>query len=378
LPNRVCELLGIDLPLLAFSHCRDVVVEVSKAGGFGVLGASAHSPEGLEQELAWIDRNIGGRPYGVDILIPGNLAVDSPDLTRADVIKLIPDEHKQAVFELLAEHDIEASMPDASNERWGSAAISVGKVAGERLMDVAFEHPISLIANALGVPTPEMVERAHAADIPVAALVGAKEHAIKQADAGVDIIVAQGTEAGGHCGEVSTMVLVPEVVKAVKDRGNPIVLGAGGIITGAQMAAALALGADGVWTGSVWLTTHESETEPLTQQKMIAASSRDAVRSRGRTGKPARQLRSSWTEMWERADRPDPLPMPLQMMISEPTLRRVDALAAKGHEGAKDLATYFVGQGVGLLDSVRYSKDVVVSMAEEMTEAIDRLQQFTE
>jgi len=144
------------------------------------------------------------------------------------------------------------------------------------------------------------------------------------------------------------------------------------------MAAALALGADGVWTGSVWLTTHESETEPLTQQKMIAATSRDAVRSRGRTGKPARQLRSSWTEMWERPDRPDPLPMPLQMMISEPALRRVDALAAKGHEGAKDLATYFVGQGVGLLDSVRYSKDVVASMAEEMTEAIERLQGFTE
>ncbi len=378
MPNRACELLGIDIPLFAFSHCRDVVVEVSKAGGFGVLGAATHSPEGLEQELAWIDRNIGGRPYGVDILIPGKLAVDSPDLTRADVIKLIPDEHRQAVFELLAEHDIEASMPDASNASWGSAAVSVGKVAGERLLDVAFEHPISLIANALGVPTPEMVERAHSADIPVAALVGAKEHAIKQADVGVDIIVAQGTEAGGHCGEVSTMVLVPEVVRAVKDRGNPIVLGAGGIITGAQMAAALALGADGVWTGSVWLTTHESETEPLTQQKMIAASSRDAVRSRGRTGKPARQLRSSWTEMWERPDRPDPLPMPLQMMISEPTLRRVDALAAKGHEGAKDLATYFVGQGVGLLDSVRHTKDVVASMAEEMTEAIERLQEFTQ
>jgi NAD(P)H-dependent flavin oxidoreductase YrpB (nitropropane dioxygenase family) len=376
-PNRICELLGIDLPLLAFSHCRDVVVEVSKAGGFGVLGASAHSPEGLEQELAWIDRNIGGRPYGVDILVPGKLAVDSPDLTRADVLKLIPEEHLKAVLDLLTEHGVEASLPDGANERWGNAAVSVGKVAGERLMDVAFEHPISLIANALGVPTPEMIERARSMNIPVAALVGAKEHAIKQADAGVDIIVAQGTEAGGHCGEIATMVLVPEVIRAVKDRGNPIVLGAGGIITGAQMAAALALGADGVWTGSVWLTTHESETEPLTQQKMIAASSRDAVRSRGRTGKPARQLRSSWTEMWEQPDTPDPLPMPLQMMISEPALRRVDAVAAKGHEGAKDLATYFVGQGVGLLDSVRYSKDVVREMAEEMTEAIERLQEFT-
>jgi NAD(P)H-dependent flavin oxidoreductase YrpB (nitropropane dioxygenase family) len=375
--NRICELLGIDLPLLAFSHCRDVVVEVSKAGGFGVLGASANSPDGLEQELAWIDRNIGGRPYGVDILIPGKLAVDSPNLTHADVLELVPAEHRQAVAALMAEHDVDLSTPEELRERWGNAAVSVGKAAGERLMDVAFEHPISLIANALGVPTPEMVERAHAADVPVAALVGAKEHAIKQADAGVDIIVAQGTEAGGHCGEISTMVLVPEVINEVRDRGNPIVLAAGGIITGSQMAAALALGADGVWTGSVWLTTHESETEPYTQQKMIAASSRDAVRSRGRTGKPARQLRSSWTEMWERPDTPDPLPMPLQMMISEPALRRVDALAAKGHAGAQDLATYFVGQGVGLLTSVRHTRDVVQEMAADMAAAIERLQEFT-
>jgi NAD(P)H-dependent flavin oxidoreductase YrpB (nitropropane dioxygenase family) len=219
-----------------------------------------------------------------------------------------------------------------------------------------------------------MVAMGKAHGVPVAALVGAKEHAVRQVNAGVDILVVQGTEAGGHCGEVSTLVLVPEVLAAIKGMRDVPVLAAGGIMNGRQMAACMAMGAAGVWTGSVWLATVESETTEIFREKMIEASSRDAVRSRGRTGKPARQLRSSWTEAWDRAPAsPGALPMPLQSLISEHALRTVDRAAAAGNLAARDMVTYFVGQGVGLVDSVRSSGQVVQSFKEEFLDAVQHL-----
>jgi NAD(P)H-dependent flavin oxidoreductase YrpB (nitropropane dioxygenase family) len=213
--------------------------------------------------------------------------------------------------------------------------------------------------------------------IPVAALVGAKEHAIKQVHAGVDLIVAQGTEAGGHCGEVTTLVLIPEVLEAIADvpGGRDIpVLAAGGIVTGRQMAATVALGAAGAWTGSVWLTTEEAETAPHTKLKMVAASSRDTIRSAGRTGKPSRQLVSDWTNAW--APNPGgraPLPLPLQAMVAEPALRRIDKLAQNGHPGAQALSTYFVGQGVGLMNKIKPAREVVLEFIEDYLSAAERL-----
>ena len=179
---------------------------------------------------------------------------------------------------------------------------------------------------------------------------GAKHHAVKQAEAGVDILIVSGTEAGGHCGEVSTMVLVPEVAEAVASFKDVSILAAGGIVTGRQMAAAMAIGAHGVWTGSVWLTTIQSETAPIIKEKFLAAASNQTVRPKRRTGKYSRQVRSPWTDAWEgREDAPDPLPMPLQSLVSEPALSRVNKLAATGHAGSRPVATYCVGQGVGPL-----------------------------
>jgi NAD(P)H-dependent flavin oxidoreductase YrpB (nitropropane dioxygenase family) len=204
--------------------------------------------------------------------------------------------------------------------------------------------------------------------------VGAKEHAIKQVQAGVDVVVAQGTEAGGHCGEVTTMVLVPEVIEAIRPVRDVPVLAAGGIVTGRQMAAAVALGAAGAWTGSVCLTTEEAETAPYTIQKLLAATSRDTVRSKARTGKPSRQLRSAWTRAWEAdAGGPAPLPVPLQSVISETVRRRLDTLAEKGNKGAQDLATYWVGQGVGLMNKVRPAREVVHDMIGDCVDATERL-----
>lgn len=362
----ICEQYGIDFPLFAFSHCRDVVAAVTNAGGFGVLGGAAYTPEQLDQELTWIDEQVKGKPYGIDIIVPAKFEGKGENLSGHQLSDRIPDEYKAFIAELLAQHDIE---PD-EKPRLGSAMLSGSN--GERLLEVAVAHPIRMMANALGVPPDYMIKSGKDNDIPVAALVGAKEHALKQVAQGVDLIVAQGTEAGGHCGEVSTLVVVPEVIEAI-DNAVPV-LAAGGIVTGRQMAACVALGAAGAWTGSVWLTTEEAETAPHTVQKMLTATSRDTIRSTGRTGKPARQLVSDWTDAWRPNDTGHPtLPLPLQSMIAEPTLRRIDKLAATGHPGAQALSTYFVGQGVGLMNKVKPARDVVFEFAEDYIAAAERL-----
>jgi NAD(P)H-dependent flavin oxidoreductase YrpB (nitropropane dioxygenase family) len=170
------------------------------------------------------------------------------------------------------------------------------------------------------------------------------------------------------------MVLVPEVVRALEAIGSPAhVLAAGGIVTGEQMAAAMAMGAAGAWCGSVWLTTPESEVSPTVREKLLAATSRDTIRSRSRTGKPSRQLRSPWTDAWEAEDAPAPLPMPLQSFVSEPALRYVDKLSESGHAGARDLATYWVGQGVGLMNEPISAGAVVQQFKEDFLRAVERL-----
>ncbi len=372
----VSERFGVEFPLFAFSHCRDVVAAVTNAGGFGVLGAIAYSAEDLDTELSWIDRQVGGRPYGVDVLVPGKI----DEAARGDgaaILEAIPPAHRDFVAHLFSKYGVPGDVPGLSPA--GGDAGEIGqRVTAEgatALIDVALKHPIGLIASALGPPPPVMVEKARAAGVPVAALVGTVEHARRQVAAGADLIVAQGSEAGGHTGEISTMVLVPQVVDAVA----PIpVLAAGGIATGRQMAAALALGASGVWCGSVWLTTEEAETDPVVKRKMLAATSRDTVRSRSRTGKPARQLRSAWTAEWDEApESPGSLPMPLQMLLAEGAMGRIVQAAESGNPGAQDLANYFVGQVVGQMNHIKPARQVVYDMIEEFAETIERLDRLT-
>lgn len=370
--NAVCRMVGCEFPLFAFSHCRDVVVAVSKAGGFGVLGATRFTPDQLEEELAWIDAHIDGAPYGVDVLVPEivdpRVAEFQDNEQRAAAIS---DLHRRFTAQLLKQYGVDVS-PEEVVRYEGRAGITPEN--GYAQMEVAFRHPIRLIANALGIAPPRMIEEGKKRGVPVAALVGAKEHALRQAAAGVDIIVAQGTEAGGHCGEVSTLVLIPEVVRALKGAGHHIpVLAAGGIMTGAQMAGMMAAGAQGAWTGSVWLATTESETSEAFREKMVAARSRDTVRSRSRTGKPARQLKTAWHEAWDAAEGPGPLPMPLMGMVSEPAFQRIEKSVVNGNEAARDLVSYFVGQGVGLVDQVRSAKGVVQNFREEFVEAVAEL-----
>ncbi len=370
--NKVCALTGCEFPLFAFSHCRDVVVAVSKAGGFGVLGATRFTPEQLEEELVWIDEHIDGAPYGVDVLVPETVDPRVAEFAdNAQRAAAISAEHRAFTAGLLSQYGI-ATAPEDVVRYEGRSGITPEN--GYALMDVAFRHPIKLIANALGIAPPRMIAEGKARGIPVAALVGAKEHALRQAAAGVDIIVAQGGEAGGHCGEVSTLVLIPEVVRALKQGGYDIpVLAAGGIMTGAQMAGMMAAGGQGAWTGSVWLATTESETSEAFRDKMIAARSRDTVRSRSRTGKPARQLKTAWHEAWDAPGGPGTLPMPLMGMVSEPSFAKIEKAAFNGNEQALELVSYFVGQGVGLIDQVRSAKGVVQDFREEFVEAVAEL-----
>ncbi|HXB77093.1 MAG TPA: nitronate monooxygenase family protein [Bradyrhizobium sp.] len=369
--SPVCDMLGVEFPLFAFSHCRDVVAAVSRAGGFGVLGATTHTPETIEQELKWIDDHVDGKPYGLDVLIPENISTSGEkNVTWNGLETRISAQHRAFTRNLLNKHGIELTttrVPDNQPQPF-DAGLAL------EVLEASFRHPIRLIANALGVPPKAMIEMGRKHDVPVAALVGAKEHALRQVAAGVDILVVQGTEAGGHCGEVSTMVLVPEVIKAIREIRDVPVLAAGGIMTGRQMAACMAMGAAGVWTGSVWLATVESETSEIFREKMIAASSREAVRSKSRTGKPARQLRSVWTDAWDRDPAsPGALPMPLQSIISRDAFDSIDRSALAGNTKARELVSYFVGQGVGLIDSVKSAGTVVQEFKQDFAEAVERM-----
>jgi NAD(P)H-dependent flavin oxidoreductase YrpB (nitropropane dioxygenase family) len=370
--SRVCDILGVEFPILAFSHCRDVVAAVSNAGGFGVLGAVAHTPEQLDIDLTWIEEETKGKPYGVDLLLPQKyVGADEGGLTRESVKALLPPEQQAFVDDILKRYDV-PPLPDGTKKGRGGGVIREAPNGYEPLLDVAFAHKIRLIASALGSPPPSLVERSAQHDVAVAALAGSITHAVRHKALGVDLIVAQGTEAGGHTGEIATMVLVPEVVDAVSP--TPVIA-AGGIASGRQMAAAMALGAEGVWCGSVWLTTEEAETHPVVKQKFLAATSRDTIRSRSLTGKPARMLRSKWTEEWERPDAPPPLTMPLQSSLVAEAQARIERASMREGSGAAELANYFVGQVVGRMNTVKSARQVVMDM---ITEYIDVAEKFTE
>jgi NAD(P)H-dependent flavin oxidoreductase YrpB (nitropropane dioxygenase family) len=371
--QTITTMLGVEFPILAFSHCRDVVAAVTNAGGFGVLGAVAHTPEQLDVDLRWIESETSGGRYGVDLLLPVSYAgADEGGLEREAVRQLLPPAQQQFVDDIMRRYEVPEVPEELRLEPQRNVLENVAQKGYEPLLDVAFAHDIALVASALGPPPPGLITRAHDSGVAVAALAGTISHAERHRDAGVDVIVAQGTEAGGHTGEVSTLVLVPEVVDAVA----PVpVLAAGGIGNGRQIAAAMALGAAGVWCGSVWLTTEEAETHPVVKQKFIAATSRDTIRSRSLTGKPARMLRSAWTDEWERPDAPDTLPMPLQSALVADAQRRIARAAATAGSGANHLANYFVGQVVGQLDGIRPARQVVLEM---MTEYADVVRGFAE
>ncbi len=367
--TRLCDTFGIEFPIFAFSHCRDVVAAVSKAGGLGVLGALAFpTAEALEVELDWIDAHVGGKPYGVDVVMPIKYeGVEQGGLDKATLENMIPERHRRYIEDTLDRYKV-PKLPEG--EAAHESLLAWSHAGGRSQVDVALNHPIKLIANALGTPPEDVVEKCHARGIKVAALIGTPEQAKRQVAAGVDIVIASGTEAGGHTGEISTFVLVPQVVDAVAPAP---VLAAGGIGDGRQAAAALALGADGVWTGSIWLACSESDLHPVALQKVLRASSRDTVRSRSLSGKPARQLRTAWTDAWDGPESPGTLPMPLQFMATADAVSRIHRYAHVETSNAKELVGTPIGQIVGAIKQVRPAKEIVYEMVNECVDTLSKL-----
>jgi NAD(P)H-dependent flavin oxidoreductase YrpB (nitropropane dioxygenase family) len=364
--TEICDRLGIEFPIFAFTHCRDVVAAVSNAGGFGVLGAIGFSPEELAVELAWLDEHVGDHPYGVDIVIPGKyegMGETDPVKLEAQLQAMVPDDHRRFARRVLAEHGV----PEVPPEQRRSGMMGWTEATGKPLLAEALAHDkVRVIANALGTPPTDVIDQVKSSGRMIGALAGSVKHARSHKDAGLDFIVCQGTEGGGHTGEIGSLVLWPEVIDAVA----PLpVLAAGGIGTGRQIAAALAVGAQGVWTGTLWLTVEEADVAAGQMKSYLDATSADTVRSKSFTGKPCRMLKNDWTEAWERPDTPDPLPMPLQMLVS------IEAVGAAHRypEQAKDVTFNPCGQIIGRATRVRKARDVIYDLVEEYVESVDRL-----
>ncbi len=368
----IAEELGLEVPVFAFSKAPAVVAAVSRAGGMGVLGAVAYTVDQLRDALDWIDANVDGKPYGVDVVMPakyvdGGAGHDAP-LDPSVLENMISPRHRAFIEELLARHEVPPLPPGET--AWHNLLAWTEQTTRPQV-EMVLKRNIKLLANALGPPPRDIVDAAHARGIKVAALTGAPAHARKHIANGVDIIVAQGTEAGGHCGEISTMVLVPEIVDAV---GPDVpVLAAGGIGCGRQVAAALALGAQGAWTGSIWLTAAESDVEPLVKQKLLKAGSRDTVRSRALTGKPARQLKTGWSDAWDDPAGPGALPMPLQFMATADATSRIHRFAGQPGNRAAELLTSPVGQIVGRMNDEQPVAEIMETMIRELEASIRRL-----
>ena len=366
--TKITEMFGIELPIFAFSHCRDVVVEVSKAGGFGVLGCSRFNAEALEQELKWIDDHIDGKPYGVDLLMPAKIKRGITGEKKLDLDDLLPEEHRKFIDAILDRAGIPplpAEEKDAITKE-SIMMLSVQPEEVEELLDVVYKHPIKLIVSALGTPPEHQVERAHSNGIKVGALAGNLKHGLLHKQVGVDIVIAQGHEAGGHTGRITSMVLWPELVDAL----DPVpVLAAGGIGRGSQMAAALVMGAAGVWCGSIWLGTRQSEFTPEQKELLFEAGSEDTVQSRHRSGKPVRMLRGKMTDVWLEPGAPQTLGMPLQsILMSSPHVRILRA-GAKG----KDYMSPIIGQIVGTMKQETNTRRVIEDMVVEFADSVQRL-----
>lgn len=369
--TEFCKQLGIDVPIFAFTHCRDVVVAVSKAGGIGVLGAVGYSPAQLKEELDWIDEHIGDHIYGVDTAIPQKyegMGEMDPEKLVEMLQAAIPEQHRKFADKLLADHGV----PELAGED-DEVTLSFSEAQGQLLVDEALTRPkCRMIVNALGTPPADIIEQVHASGRLIGALAGRLKHGLKHKEAGLDFIVCQGSEGGGHAGEVTSMVLWPQMVDAV---GPLPVLAAGGIGNGRQILAAMSMGVSGVWMGSMWLNATEAAAEPAQRESYLKASSEDTVRSRAWTGKTARMLKNEWTEAWERSDTPDPLPMPLQGYLTFDAVRRTHKYAGSGD--CQKVAFNPIGQVVGQINEMESCRDIVFRLLTEYSDALEHVQSIS-
>ncbi len=370
LRTRICELLGIEHPIvlagMGGASVPELVAAVSNAGGLGVLGAAVCGPNQLR---AWIreTRALTDRPFGVDTLLPASVRRQRPGPPGApSPAERLPE--LQRFAERFLEREGLTVPP--REELLRSAGIDERDLAGppaftkeffEAQMEIVVEERVPVYAAGLGDPGP-WVERLHANGTRVMAVVGTVRHARKVAASGVDVIVAQGHDGGGHNSPIGALALIPQVVDAA---GGIPVLGAGGISDGRGVAAALVLGAEGAWVGSAFLATPEAGLLDFQKQALIDASEEDTVISRALTGKPARMIRNRWAAAFVEAG-VEPLPMPLQPLVAMPVL------AAARAAGRADVAPGFAGQGIGMVHALRPAAEVLRDLVAGAEEALAR------
>jgi NAD(P)H-dependent flavin oxidoreductase YrpB (nitropropane dioxygenase family) len=332
----------------------------------------SYTEDQLKTHLDWVSENVDGKPFGIDVVMPAKYVGRGEMPSAEDFEAMIPDEHRAYVERLLQSFDV-PKLPEGMDPYHGLLAWSVERAAPQ--IHLALSYGVKMVVNALGPPPPDIVEACHAKGSLIGALTGSVRHARRHVENGVDVVIAVGTEAGGHCGEVSTMVLAPEVVDAVAPTH---VLVGGGIGCGRQIAAVLAMGAQGAWMGSRWLVSEEAAENPIVQQKLIAATSRDTVRSKSISGKPARVLKTAWTEAWDGTDTPDPLPLPLHFMLTAEATSRLNYYAALGNAGAAELLTSPVGQIVGRMNAVEPVQAIFEELVEELRDSLARLKSLAD
>lgn len=360
--TSICEQFGIDVPIFGFSHCRNVVAAVSAAGGMGVFGAATYSPQELEIELRWLDEHCKGRPYGVNVI----MADSRTEGTFEELDRKIPQGHREFVEKLNSRFHIPPLRKNAPPPTSIFQNMELRSTHGwaRPQLDVVWRHNPRLLVSALGPAPADIVAKAHERGMKIGGMTGAGRHAKKHVAAGADIVIAAGNEGAGHNSDVSSMVLIPEVVDAA---GDVPVLAAGGIGCGRQIAAALALGAKGVWMGSIWLTTHESDLDEGSIDRILKADAHDTVRTTAWSGKPTRVLRTPWFDAWDDEDAPETLGTPLQRMLIAPAFRRIVG------GGMTELMCVAGGQVVGQINERKRVRDVMFDLQQEYLDTMARL-----
>ena len=353
LSTRLCDLLDIKYPVIltgmGYVAGAELVAAVSEAGGLGVIGAMQMMPDELDAEIRKV-KQLTSKPFGVDSVAPVG-AVQS--VTVDELRALIPDEAVEYATNLAKRLGI----PVPEGTQFGKEA-GVSWAAGltPKQIEVVYEHKVPVFAAGLGSPA-FMVPEAHARGMKVIGVVGNVKQAQREAEAGVDIIVAQGHEAGGHTGYIATMPLVPQVVDAAAP--TPVVA-AGGIGDGRGLVAALALGACGVWVGTAFICTYEANLDQAFKQQVLQATEKDTRVTRVFTGKTCRLINNKVIEMWE-AEQGPILPFPLQLLLS--TSLGYAALES----GMTEYLPTPAGQICGLVKEMKSAKQVVEEMVDEAT-----------
>jgi NAD(P)H-dependent flavin oxidoreductase YrpB (nitropropane dioxygenase family) len=354
LRTKLCDMLGIEFPVIAFTHCKDVAVAVINSGGFAVLGEAMHTPDDIAADIKWIRDRVDGKPFGIDLVLPASVP---PTGSLDDLTRQIPDSHRQFAEEIKKKYDVPDPKGPIALHQWGGLNQEMARAQ----LDVLLEERVPVIASGLGSPA-FILDTAHERGMKVFGLVGKTRQAKRQLEAGVDAIIAQGYDAAGHTGSMGTFSIVPEVAAIA---GDTPIIAAGGVTTGRHLAAALCLGASGVWTGTLWLASRESDVDMIIKEKLLAASADDTAFSNCISGMTMRTLKCPWTEEWAKPEAPRALPAPFQMLLSS------DYIQAANDHRREDLMTEAAGQGVGFVTAMKPARQILFDMVEEALAAFE-------